>query len=41
MKLPFKRFIAQASTAPARSKSSYLAMMAENLEELKKTGGKY
>lgn len=36
MKLPFKRFIAQASTAPARSKSSYLAMMAENLEELKK-----
>ncbi len=36
MKLPFKRFIAQASTAPARSKSSYLAMMAENLEALKR-----
>lgn len=36
LKLPFKRFVAQVSSAPARSKSSYLALMAENLEALKK-----
>ncbi len=36
LKLPFKRFVAQVSSAPARSKSSYLALMAENLEALTK-----
>ena len=36
LKLPFKRFVAQVSSAPARSKSSYLSLMAENLEALKK-----
>ena len=34
--LPFKRFVAQASTAPARSKSSYITLMEENLAALQK-----
>ena len=32
--LPFKRWVAQVSTGAPRSKSSYLSMMAENLEAL-------
>lgn len=36
LKLPFKRFVAQVSTGAPRSKSTYLALMAENLEALKK-----
>ena len=36
LNLPFKRFVAQASTAPARSKSTYLALMEENLAALQK-----
>ena len=35
LNLPFKRFVAQVSSAPARSKSSYIALMNENLERLK------
>jgi hypothetical protein len=35
MKLPFKRFVAQVSTGEPRPKSSYIALMAENLEALK------
>lgn len=35
LKLPFKRFVAQVSTGEPRPKSSYLALMAENLEALK------
>ena len=35
LKLPFKRFIAQVSTGAPRPKSTYLALMAENLEALK------
>ena len=34
LKLPFKRFVAQVSTGEPRPKSSYLALMAENLEAL-------
>ena len=33
--LPFKRFVAQVSTGTARPKSSFIALMAENLEALK------
>ena len=35
VKLPFKRFVAQVSTGEPRPKSSYVALMAENLEALK------
>lgn len=35
LKLPYKRFVAQVSTGTPRSKSTYLALMAENLEALK------
>ena len=35
LKLPYKRFIAQVSTGAPRSKSTYLALMEENLEALK------
>ena len=35
LKLPYKRFVAQVSTGVPRSKSTYLALMAENLEALK------
>ena len=35
LKLPYKRFVAQVSTGVPRSKSTYLALMAENLESLK------
>ena len=35
LNLPFTRFVAQVSAGPARPKSSYLAMMAENEEALK------
>lgn len=35
LKLPFKRWVAQVSTGVPRSKSTYLALMAENLESLK------
>jgi len=35
LKLPYKRFVAQVSTGAPRSKSTYLALMAENLEALK------
>ena len=35
LKLPFKRFVAQVSTGAPRSKSTYLSLMAENLEALK------
>lgn len=34
LKLPFKRFVAQVSTGAPRSKSTYLALMAENLAAL-------
>lgn len=34
--LPFKRFVAQVSTGTSRPKSSFIALMAENLEALKK-----
>ena len=34
LKLPYKRFIAQVSTGAPRSKSTYLALMAENLVAL-------
>lgn len=34
LKLPFKRFVAQVSTGTPRSKSTYLALMAENLSAL-------
>lgn len=34
LKLPYKRFVAQVSTGAPRSKSTYLALMAENLEAL-------
>lgn len=34
LKLPFKRFVAQVSTGSPRPKSSYLALMAENLDAL-------
>ena len=34
LKLPYKRFVAQVSTGAPRSKSTYLALMAENLEYL-------
>lgn len=34
LKLPYKRFIAQVSTGAPRSKSTYLALMAENLTAL-------
>ncbi len=35
LKLPYKRFVAQVSTGAPRSKSTYLSLMAENLEALK------
>ena len=35
IKMNYTRFVAQVSSAPARSKSSYLAMMEENLSALK------
>lgn len=35
LKLPYKRFVAQVSTGAPRSKSTYLALMSENLEALK------
>lgn len=35
LKLPYKRYVAQVSTGVPRSKSTYLALMAENLEALK------
>ena len=34
LNLPFKRFVAQVSTGEPRPKSTYLALMAENLEAL-------
>jgi len=34
LKLPYTRFVAQVSSAPARSKSTYLALMEENLAAL-------
>ena len=34
LKLPYKRFVAQVSTGAPRSKSTYLALMAENLAAL-------
>lgn len=34
LKLPYKRFIAQVSTGAPRSKSTYMALMAENLDAL-------
>lgn len=34
LKLPFKRFVAQVSTGSPRPKSSYLALMAENVDAL-------
>ena len=36
LNLPYTRFVAQVSTAPARSKSTYLALMEENLAALQK-----
>ena len=36
LKLPYKRFVAQVSTGVPRSKSTYIALMEENLEALKK-----
>lgn len=35
LNLPYKRFVAQVSTGEPRPKSTYLALMAENLEALK------
>ena len=35
LKLPYKRFVAQVSTGAPRSKSTYLALMEENLEAMK------
>ena len=35
LKLPFKRWVARVSTGVPRSKATYLALMAENLESLK------
>ena len=35
LNLPYKRFVAQVSTGAPRSKSTYLSLMAENLEALK------
>lgn len=35
LKLPYKRFVAQVSSGAPRSKSTYLSLMAENLEALK------
>ena len=35
LNLPYKRFVAQVSTGASRPKSTYLSLMAENLEALK------